>query len=445
MVAAQYGPLSMVEYFLAHGAKRKINVSGKQLGETALRLAVQNNHVDVVRLLLANGADVDITDDRGRLVLHTAAHHGFEDIVELLLQHGAKDRPDKPNQTALIYAASKGHLAIVKLLLGKRSDADYINHRYDEMLANFMEATNYKAMLGGMLGSAFAHSYEGGITALMAAIESEHSGIALCLLAQEGIDIETQSQKGMNAFLWAANKHLIDVVKSLLNHPFDHNIKDNRGFNALILTMTEGRKPPIELIELLITAGVDVNIVTTDPKITPLIMAVTNQCYEVTKRLLAAGADVDAINGSGATSLIVAANSGNEDIVRLLLEAGADTTFRLLNEDVDEREHTAASLARKKGYYHIADLIDNYQHTPPVSSSGFFATSSSHGAEIVLLPPTIETILESETQDTAAPIQIIQAVSETGLFAGTSTSSIVDVPIMEETDMKTELPSNPVM
>lgn len=56
---------------------------------------------------------------------------------------------------------------------------------------------------------------------------------------------------------------------------------------------------------------------------TPLTIAVYNGHVDVLKSLLEAGADANTTRGNGATMLLVATERGHLDIVKYLLEAGA--------------------------------------------------------------------------------------------------------------------------
>ena len=56
-----------------------------QAGQTALMLAVSHGRIDMVKGLLACGADVNIQDDEGSTALMCASEHGHAEIVKLLL------------------------------------------------------------------------------------------------------------------------------------------------------------------------------------------------------------------------------------------------------------------------------------------------------------------------------------------------------------------------
>ena len=58
-------------------------------GETALHLAVDNGHKDIVELLLAKGANVNAPGKSGETPLHLAALRGQGGIAEVLLASGA--------------------------------------------------------------------------------------------------------------------------------------------------------------------------------------------------------------------------------------------------------------------------------------------------------------------------------------------------------------------
>jgi glycerophosphodiester phosphodiesterase len=53
---------------------------------TPLALACKFGHVDVARLLLSRGAQIDFCDDDGETPLHLAARHGHHKCVELLIR-----------------------------------------------------------------------------------------------------------------------------------------------------------------------------------------------------------------------------------------------------------------------------------------------------------------------------------------------------------------------
>lgn len=56
-------------------------------GQTALMLAVSHGRLDMVKMLLDVGADINLQDDDGSTALMVAAEHGHVDIARLLLAH----------------------------------------------------------------------------------------------------------------------------------------------------------------------------------------------------------------------------------------------------------------------------------------------------------------------------------------------------------------------
>ncbi|KAJ7316657.1 hypothetical protein JRQ81_002819 [Phrynocephalus forsythii] len=94
-----------------------VNAKASQAGQTALMLAVSHGRLDMVRALLANGADVNLQDNDGSTALMCACEHGHAEIVRLLLATPGCDvaLSDNDGSTALSIAleASQNDIAIM--------------------------------------------------------------------------------------------------------------------------------------------------------------------------------------------------------------------------------------------------------------------------------------------------------------------------------------------
>jgi len=111
--AAHSGSAEAVSTLLAAGAAPN---AGKQT--SPLLAAASEDHLDVVKQLLAAGADPKITDVNGQTPLMSAAYGGNVAILRELLHAGAPlDATDKGGNTALSNAAHQGQLEAAKFLI----------------------------------------------------------------------------------------------------------------------------------------------------------------------------------------------------------------------------------------------------------------------------------------------------------------------------------------
>jgi ankyrin repeat protein len=101
--AAQVGRVDLIDLLLAHGAD--VNVCNAE-GTTPLQIAAQRNHRDAARRLLAVGARVTARDSHQRTALHLAARAGADDIVRCLTEANASiDDRTENGETLLMCAA----------------------------------------------------------------------------------------------------------------------------------------------------------------------------------------------------------------------------------------------------------------------------------------------------------------------------------------------------
>ena len=137
MIAAQSGHSQVMQLLLDAGAQKDLR---NDHGQTALIMAAncdrntaRDGNVSAVRLLLQAGADVDACDyvaDRGcfcgrSTALIYAATNGHAEIVRLLLEAGAQTNArDSRGSTALIYSAISGYAPVAKLLLEAGAEKD---------------------------------------------------------------------------------------------------------------------------------------------------------------------------------------------------------------------------------------------------------------------------------------------------------------------------------
>lgn len=121
--ASRYGHVEIIELLLESGA----NAATKdRLGRTALIAGVQSRNAEAVRVLLANGADVNARDlQEGTALLRAAGSFGNPPIVEALIKAGADvNAADKNGQTPLMWAARWGDTARVSALIAAGANAN---------------------------------------------------------------------------------------------------------------------------------------------------------------------------------------------------------------------------------------------------------------------------------------------------------------------------------
>lgn len=114
---------------------------------TALQYAVGNGDIEMVKVLLKGGADINATDDFGLTPLISAVIIGNIEMVKLLIGHGANVNIESTNlyikdaqsTTALREAVQKGYIEIIRILIEHGAK---INKKYEYGITVLSEARN---------------------------------------------------------------------------------------------------------------------------------------------------------------------------------------------------------------------------------------------------------------------------------------------------------------
>lgn len=115
-LASFFGHVEIVKLLLLRGGQVN-TASNNSQRVMPLHSAVASRHLAIAQALLEHKADVNARQQDGFTPLHEAAQNGQLEMVELLLRHGAAvDVPKDDGQTALALAEQYGHQEVVDLL-----------------------------------------------------------------------------------------------------------------------------------------------------------------------------------------------------------------------------------------------------------------------------------------------------------------------------------------
>ncbi|KAL7789629.1 ankyrin repeat-containing domain protein [Trichoderma afarasin] len=370
---------------------------------------------DVVAELIKMGCDPDVRDKRNRSPLWWAAYNGHAGIVELLLEQKVdiEVKDTFSYRTPLKLAAKRGLVSIVGLLLDK--DANLEPGNRDETRSPVMDSVE----VGGTLALVNAKfrpynldTFDDNwwyLSPLASAAEGGHEDISAMLL-RCGAKIETKNDYGptISALNVAVDVDHGSIVKLLLAHGADMEIRDEEGLTALQIAV-KGRRPNI--VHLLLSYGADIN--TRDEEgCTPLHKSTSLRSEGVLKILLANGADMELRDNAGWTALQVASRHDETKVVELLLANGADVEAR------DQEGCTALHIATRFNQLSAADFLlsqgadieakNKHGETPLIIASRYrsqetFNALISHGADMAARDHTGQSVLSWAMASSAFP------------------------------------------
>jgi ankyrin repeat protein len=443
--AAYHNDLAIADLLIAAGADSK---KANRDGATPLSLAALNGSAPMIERLLKAGADPNEKHPKGETPLMFASRNGDLAAIKVLLDHKAdlNAKESVRGTTALMWAAEQSHPDAIKLLLqsgaavAAASDADTKGNR--AYLAPTVQARQQSAQGAGGFGQgggrgaaagarparqarpapvpgdgdagqedvvaaadaqaaqfAFGRQTDkdgGGMTALVLATR-ENCIECVKVLLEGGADVNQTTKYGYTPLLTATKNGFYKLGALLLDHGADPNIQNKGGWSPLYLATDnrniEGGDYPVrpadgdhlEFIKMLVAKGANVNArvcgaASTPAKCvgdstetrtnftmqwlyedgaTPFLRAAQSSDIELMKFLLDHGADPKIATSNNVTALAVASGIGwvegvtyewsreqNQQAVKMCLDLGIDPNIA----DIEGRRalHGAAHKGRNE-------------------------------------------------------------------------------------------------
>jgi len=320
-----------------------------QFRSLPLHFAAMGGHLDIAKVLLKMGADIDGFDTDESTPLHVAALRGQGEMIDLLLANGADvNRRDKNGAYALSFAASSGDPAIVQQILDAGADLNFWNARGITLL-HFACNRGLRNLFDVLIerGADINAATEDGATPLNWAISEPGLPMLETVLAA-GADPQAATSHGETPLLRAAFRGYPEAARLLLAHGADPNAVDEGGWSPLLAAARDGNA---EFVQLLIAHGAEVNA-PNERGDTPLSAAVQTGSVDAVEALLAAGADQDSKEVKyGYAPLHVAALKGYGDVAGCLLDHGARLGVR------DDSGRTPVELAARYGHKDVVERL----------------------------------------------------------------------------------------
>ena len=360
---------AMVEMLLTAGAKPN---AAQLTGETPLMSCARTGSAAAVKSLLARGADANAREAKGQSALMWAAAQKHAEVVRTLIAGGAhvnarSNVVELPEPLRAVTYTKDVHFP--------RYSGGYTPLMFAARVGD-LDSARILADAGANINDTPQADGLGDGSPLVIATASGHEELALYLL-ERGADPNAADGYGITALHWALmdgiralagggssatdrfwfHANMPALVKALLAHGANSNAriaKDFPPYDNLLFGHTLGNNlPQISLVGatpfLLASASGDVGAmrllveVRGDPKLVtvddtnPLMVAAgvgtergdrTEQdrkdALDAARIALMLGADVNAVNREGRTALHAAAGLGDADMIRLLVENGAD-------------------------------------------------------------------------------------------------------------------------
>ena len=324
-------------------------------------MLVEKGFLDEAGFLFDRNADYGIKDKNGMTLLHLACRGGHKDFAEYLIKLGAEvDLPDDEGRTAIHYAVMSGNSTLVQTLLDLGSDPNKLTKKKETPL-------HFAAKYSGLLEVQFLINHGASVKAINWTLVE---------------NLKEQRRRQDKLYYDSDEKHISDLKAALglktpesLGNKDDDDDEDDDGYGyydedddggeRYADTMSgsdsyeekekENGKPQriddLDKIPIFLLPR-DVNDAATTDGLTALHFAAENGDTDVVKFLVDHGADVKAQDTVLSRSAIhFAAENGNLECIKYLTEKGADL------QDKDSFGATALHYAAKSNHLDIVKYL----------------------------------------------------------------------------------------
>ena len=353
MGVSRRGDERVVDALLTHGANT--NVADMRRGYTPLRLAAENNHLSIVKKLIAHHAELNTVDSLDDTALIRAALRGNVEVVQVLIDAGADlNHVGAGGMTALMWAVYWNEKKTAQALIEGGAAINIVNVA-GTSAAGWAARRSDAEMVRIVLKHFAGRSYEETLELWTAMAEAEKRQLynlakGALIAVQDAVDYDTRmgvAQKHADFPLqWLIANGKLEVLEKMLEQPFDLDKPDAQGVTPVMQAVLS-ESPALET---LLSHGADPNSTGSDD-FPPLVRAAVLGNKDAAKALLEWRANPDARDAQGFTALMRAAEGGYFEFTELLLLEGADPN--LVNENGDD----ALALAERGEHQEIANLL----------------------------------------------------------------------------------------
>ena len=328
MYASYHKNFEVVKLLLAHGADiNAVNAAG----HSPLFLACANRDEEMARFLLEHNADVKMagSDKSGISALQWALSYEWNGIARIMIEAGAdlNSRSTETGDTLLLVAMQGDSIQpeIIHLLIDKGANVKEVNSKYKTaplMIAcrknDIISVKKILAQGGGINQEDDTKS-----TALCFAAGNDTDNTELLeLLVKNGAKVNLENLYVRNALIEAADSKSIKKVKYLLQKGALINRK-SEGFGGVSALSVAVFDVNFEMVDFLIKNGADVSSEIGSGKTVLLEAILAEESYPIVQLLIEKGVDVNRADGDNKTPLMKAAQYNLPQIVKLLLDSGA--------------------------------------------------------------------------------------------------------------------------
>ena len=347
---------------------KNVNIDKQnKLGQTSLIIASHNGNLEVVKMLVNKGADINIKDNLDNSALMHSLLQNYPSISMFLLDNNANIDSNNDNVSPLNVAADIGNYEITKKVIEMGADIQNRTISGETPIFNALYSKD-RETIDYLLSKdvKIIDRNKEGTTTLMLAVKANRFDLVKKQI-EKGMSVNDITKSGLSAMHFAVQEKNYEMIEFLISHNANINSKSKDGSTPIGEATDLG---DIQIVKSLLDNGANIND-KCENNYTPLMISVARSDLPMLEYLLKNNVDLSVFGSDSESPLSLAVMNEDTKIIGLLFNSGYQERF------ISEVDFLPLKIAVAKNRPQLISMLFNNEYHYSMANNGLTEINNS--------------------------------------------------------------------